>query len=34
MVCISTVYRFTMFVYFNLEFSGEEIMVEVAKRET
>jgi hypothetical protein len=25
MVCISTVYRFTMFMYFNSEFSGEEI---------
>jgi hypothetical protein len=24
MLCISTVYRFTVFLYFNLEFSGEE----------
>jgi hypothetical protein len=24
MVCMSTVYRFTVFIYFNLEFSGEE----------
>jgi hypothetical protein len=24
MICISTVYRFTVFIYFNLEFSGEE----------
>jgi hypothetical protein len=24
MVCISTVYSFAMFIYFNLEFSGEE----------
>jgi hypothetical protein len=24
MVCISAVYRFTVFIYFNLEFRGEE----------
>jgi hypothetical protein len=34
MVCISTGYRFTMFIYFNLEFSGEEIKIKVAMRET
>jgi hypothetical protein len=33
MVCTSTVYRFMMFIHFNLEFSGEEIKVKVALRE-
>jgi hypothetical protein len=34
MVCISTVYRFTVVIYFNLEFWGQEIKVKVAMRET
>jgi hypothetical protein len=34
MVCISTGYRFKMFINFNLEFSGEEIKDKVTMRET
>jgi hypothetical protein len=34
MVYISTVYLFTVFIYFNLEFSGEEIKVKVFMWET